>query len=598
MESGEAEPLGLDEVENSLLGCLMFDHVEVLESFFAVVPSESTLWNWRDAKNRCVLHLAAKSPKCMRQLLTKGGAVLINCTDAAGITPLTAAVLGRRQEVIDLLVATPKVEVNAPFGEEQETALQVAVDQEDVATVQKLMNVGGDPTRTNVHGESAFDKAQSGEMFEILASSQHLAAALFSGAESGNEEFVNICLKKDEPLNLNCVDNLGRTALMIAAARDHVKVVQLLLTRPEADIDVKTAKNRSALLYAVNRNAEETVKILLQHGASDLGPAISEANRQKFEGLQKLLVQAKKSAKKKKVPQKPLELVKLALQDVLTAEQLGYLPRKWHVIGHVLMLQDLDESLTPHLQRIGDAYLNCSQIQAESAVVEMMTPHGELRVPTVKHVAGRPDTLTRHVEDGVKFWIDPTKVMFSSGNGTERMHFHHNIELEKDDIVVDMFAGIGYFTIPMATANREVENVKIFGLEKNPDSANFLRMNAKENRVDHLVVVEEGDNREMGKEAEGKATRVLMGYIPTPVDFISRALQFLCKTGGIIHYHYVASKEERDSMPQTHMEQTLQAFPELKLDAIINIRLVKNFAPKLFHFVGDVRIVPSPPINP
>jgi len=38
--------------------------------------------------------------------------------------------------------------------------------------------------------------------------------------------------------------------------------------------------------------------------------------------------------------------------------------------------------------------------------------------------------------------------MFAAGNGTERMRFAQMNA--KDEVVLDMFAGIGYFSIPMA----------------------------------------------------------------------------------------------------------------------------------------------------
>ena len=44
--------------------------------------------------------------------------------------------------------------------------------------------------------------------------------------------------------------------------------------------------------------------------------------------------------------------------------------------------------------------------------------------------------------------LDPLKVMFSSGNVDEKQRMAH---LDcRGETVVDMFAGIGYFTMPLA----------------------------------------------------------------------------------------------------------------------------------------------------
>ena len=48
------------------------------------------------------------------------------------------------------------------------------------------------------------------------------------------------------------------------------------------------------------------------------------------------------------------------------------------------------------------------------------------------------------LDHGVHFGFDATKVMYSSGNVTER-HRRGNIDME-GEIVIDAFAGIGYYS--------------------------------------------------------------------------------------------------------------------------------------------------------
>jgi tRNA G37 N-methylase Trm5 len=57
--------------------------------------------------------------------------------------------------------------------------------------------------------------------------------------------------------------------------------------------------------------------------------------------------------------------------------------------------------------------------------------------------------------------FDVLSVMYSAGNGTERMRVRE-LELRSDsEVVVDMFAGIGYFTIPFALRSPHVHVVAI-----------------------------------------------------------------------------------------------------------------------------------------
>ena len=48
-----------------------------------------------------------------------------------------------------------------------------------------------------------------------------------------------------------------------------------------------------------------------------------------------------------------------------------------------------------------------------------------MREPTIKVLFSNDlePTVTIHVENGIQFRLDVSKCMFSSGNGTERIHF-------------------------------------------------------------------------------------------------------------------------------------------------------------------------------
>lgn len=51
-----------------------------------------------------------------------------------------------------------------------------------------------------------------------------------------------------------------------------------------------------------------------------------------------------------------------------------------------------------------------------------------------------------HQENGILYSFDATKCMFSSGNHSEKLRM---ASLDcRDEIIVDLFAGIGYFVLP------------------------------------------------------------------------------------------------------------------------------------------------------
>ena len=72
--------------------------------------------------------------------------------------------------------------------------------------------------------------------------------------------------------------------------------------------------------------------------------------------------------------------------------------------------------------------------------------------------------------------------MWSKGNTTERKRM--STISDKGETVVDMFAGIGYFSIPMAVHSKPS---KIYSIEINPISYGYLCENVYLNKVEDIV---------------------------------------------------------------------------------------------------------------
>ena len=171
--------------------------------------------------------------------------------------------------------------------------------------------------------------------------------------------------------------------------------------------------------------------------------------------------------------------------------------------------------------------------------------------------------------------------MFASGNTDERMRMR-NLDCT-GETVVDMFAGIGYFTLPLAKFSGAR---RVFACEKNPESYEFLVRNVKDNEVSDVVIPILGDNRDLRGRAF--ADRILMGYVQTTSEFLPAALRMI-RPGGIIHYHdtfYVNEYKDR-------IRGIFDGACGSDGYEIIGIREVKSFAPSVSHYVADVRITPS-----
>ena len=264
------------------------------------------------------------------------------------------------------------------------------------------------------------------------------------------------------------------------------------------------------------------------------------------------------------------------------AERLGIpeelkelLPEKYERLGHVLVLR-LPEPLLPYRNEIAEAYAKV--LKARTVLLEKGIIRGVERRPDVELLFGT-ETETTHSESGILYRLDPTKVMFSSGNFDEKLRM---ASLDcRGETVVDMFAGIGYFTMPLAAKARAD---RVIACEINPVAVRFLRKNIVLNRVADKVEVFEGDNR--GLPGEGCADRVVMGYVNVTWQFLPKAFS-LVKRGGVIHYQDTCSI---DRIPDGLIDNLRQGSGGRPFE-VLGIKEVKAYAPSISHMVVDVRVL-------
>lgn len=251
------------------------------------------------------------------------------------------------------------------------------------------------------------------------------------------------------------------------------------------------------------------------------------------------------------------------------------LPRGWFILGDTIIVR-IHPALSEHKQTIGNAllrlYPRCRCVLADHGVM------GQFREPCREVIAGTPGE-TIHMENGVLFKLDPTKIMFSQGNVKERMRM---ASLGKDEVVVDMFAGIGYFSLPMAVHSRPS---RITAIEINPVAHRYLVENIRLNRVEDIVEPVLGDCAVL--TPEGEADRVIMGMVGITERYLRKGIDAL-RPGGILHYHQnVPSWQYPDALirPPVHAAALLGRSAEP-----IGCHKIKKYAPGIIHGVADIRI--------
>jgi tRNA wybutosine-synthesizing protein 2 len=206
---------------------------------------------------------------------------------------------------------------------------------------------------------------------------------------------------------------------------------------------------------------------------------------------------------------------------------------------------------------------------------------GEFRAPQVEIIYGSKDTETVHKENGIRYKLDPQKIMFSSGNMDERIRMAKISN--KKETVVDLFAGVGYFTLPIAVYSKPK---KIIACEKNQIAYDYLKENIVLNDVSSIVEPIIGDNREVAPK--NVANRVIMGYFKKTEKYLKVAFDCLHNHKGIIHYHGKFSDKIVPHIPMKIIEEEIK-----KNKCIVNLIryfCVKSYAPGISHYVFDLKI--------
>ncbi|MDI6721887.1 MAG: class I SAM-dependent methyltransferase family protein [Candidatus Aenigmarchaeota archaeon] len=245
----------------------------------------------------------------------------------------------------------------------------------------------------------------------------------------------------------------------------------------------------------------------------------------------------------------------------------GVIPSSYQIIGNIMVMKFLKAS-EEEKRIISSSVLELYPYI--KTVCEIKGIEGEFRQPSVIKLAGN-GTETIHKEHGISYNLDVSKIMFSKGNHFERQRIAK--KAKKNEVIIDMFAGIGYFSLGMKKAG------KVYALEKNPVAFNYLQQNIRINKISNVEAINK-DCREVN--LDGIADRIIMGYFPHTERFLPFALRFL-KNRGIIHFH------------NTYLESDLWHKPLEQLKILGKIRIlekkkVKSVAPRCWHVVMDVEV--------
>ncbi|NWU11798.1 TYW2 protein, partial [Cephalopterus ornatus] len=207
-------------------------------------------------------------------------------------------------------------------------------------------------------------------------------------------------------------------------------------------------------------------------------------------------------------------------------------PHAWQRHGDLVLLSEDSfraaawESLGPALWETVASALGARRVAKRGRVL----PDG-MRTPSVTLLLGQ-DGWVEHVDNGIRYTFDVTKCMFSPGNITEKLRVA--LLPCSGEVLVDLYAGIGYFTLPFLVHARAAF---VHACEWNVHAVEALRRALALNGVQDRCRIHHGDSRQL--ELRDMADRVNLGLIPSSEEGWPVACRVLKKdTGGVLHIHH------------------------------------------------------------
>jgi len=275
-------------------------------------------------------------------------------------------------------------------------------------------------------------------------------------------------------------------------------------------------------------------------------------------------------------------MLKRVLTGILSGDESSQLISSFDTIGDIAIVK-VPDLVVGKKEEIANAILqNIKHIQTVLRQIGPVT--GEYRVRELEYLAGEDKTTTLHKEHGCVFEVDLSRVYFSPRLSEERKRIATQISGSNQTIVVNMFSGVGPFSILIAKSN---PNATIYSIESNPDGYKLMIKNSRLNKVDGKIIPILGDAASKVRERlVGVGDHVLMPLPEGSHNYLDSALLALKPSGGIIHYyrnikHTDNTNEEIKNELAAHISQPWE---------VIASRIVSDVGPGWIQVVTDVKV--------
>ena len=276
----------------------------------------------------------------------------------------------------------------------------------------------------------------------------------------------------------------------------------------------------------------------------------------------------------------PHSILEEAVREVCGGRLPGDLPRRWERFSDVAIMPrgSFEGDGWPSGEPLWEAV---ARALGAKRLARMGEVSGDFRESGVEMLLGDDDWVVRR-ESGVDYGYPMTRCMFSAGNVNERRRMGE--VASEGEVVVDLYAGIGYYTLPALVHGGSTAHA----CEWNPEAVKALRWGLEANGVEDRCTIHEGDNRIAAQSLGGVADRVFLGLLPSSEEGLEAAMGVLSPSGGTLHVHGLAPSKDHASWVGDLLSSASSLRPGSDLSH--DLTRVKSYAPHWDHVVLDLRV--------
>jgi len=259
-----------------------------------------------------------------------------------------------------------------------------------------------------------------------------------------------------------------------------------------------------------------------------------------------------------------------------------FIPKSFDVIGDIVVV-DINDKILKYKEKIGSSLLtlfpSINTVYRKASAVS-----GKLRIREIELLAGEKKCETLHIEHGVKIWVNVCKAYFSPRLGHE--HFRVADKCRDNEVVVDLFTGVGSFPLHIAKNNEST----IFAVDINRDALKCLEKSIDLNSLKGKIALVYGDCR-LVTESLLQADRIIMNHPSKAHEFLDIVCQII-KPGGIIYFYQFVDDDKPEVKIREILDKKLKE-QNFVIKEILSFQKIRESAPREIHACLEVSIEPS-----